>query len=103
MSVLELEAWGSPAAEDGLGEYFLGSVFVLIHRKRLKLAHAQMLLLKETLGLTGFPMCYCSAKKKKRGYWHSLLELRVAGGQAALQEGLHNALHSSSAALGSKG
>lgn len=42
-------------------------------------------------------------KKKKRGYWHSLLELRVAGGQAALQEGLHNALHSSSAALGSKG
>lgn len=65
MSVLELEAWGSPAAEDGLGEYFFGSVFVLIHRRRLKLAHAQMLLLKETLGLTGFPMCYCSAKKKK--------------------------------------
>lgn len=66
MPVLELEVWGSPAAEGGLGkhQHVLGSVLVLVHRKRLKLAHAQTLLLRETLRLGGFPMCYCRARKK---------------------------------------
>lgn len=92
MSVLELEVWDSPAAEDGLGEHqhVLGSAFVLAHRKRLKLAHAQTLLLKESLGLTGFPVCYCRARKYKRILAQlRMLDIGAGGGwgQAGLRGG----------------
>lgn len=73
MPVLELEVWGSPAAEGGLGkhQHVLGSVLVLVHRKRLKLAHAQTLLLRETLRFGGVPNVLLQSQEKIKGYWHS--------------------------------